>query len=184
MNPHLIIVLIIILISNYASSYLRISIFVIHLIRMADLTYNLTLLCLALSLAVLTFSWLKQVIWTPFATILIRNMDSQCLEARINRRLNEGFRKQTCTMLLKGERLRKTFEAEVYIQIRRKGKFYIYTSTTDESWPASRGALVRMVLFKIGIEFFINLTGRKSAIHRLVWRLLRLIRRLDRDNPQ
>ena len=56
--------------------------------------------------------------------------------------MNEGFRKQIQTMQSKGERLRHKFDAEVYIQIRRKGKVYIYTSSMRDNWPLTQECLV------------------------------------------
>lgn len=72
------------------------------------------------------------------------NMDSQRLEARTRRNTNENYRKQVLTMLAKGERIRGSFDAEVYIQVRRNGRIDIYTSAVDDSLPLSKEILVSL----------------------------------------
>ena len=58
------------------------------------------------------------------------------------RRSTENFRRQIRTMLQKGERIRSSFEADVYIQVRRNGKIYIYKSSQEGLWPLNKTALV------------------------------------------
>ena len=59
---------------------------------------------------------------------------------------NENFRRQNKSLTKRGNKLTK-FEADVYIQVRRKGKITIYTSLEDPledpSWPLRPEDVVR-----------------------------------------
>lgn len=51
---------------------------------------------------------------------------------------DENFRRQNLTFAAKGDKLRREFEADVFVLIRRKGKLMVYTSRNsldDPQWP-------------------------------------------------
>ncbi|OCK90182.1 uncharacterized protein K441DRAFT_666611 [Cenococcum geophilum 1.58] len=54
---------------------------------------------------------------------------------RSKRATNENFRKQKETFLQKANRLKRDYDADCYILIRRNGRFYTYTSIDQPSWP-------------------------------------------------
>ena len=66
--------------------------------------------------------------------------------SRSKRATNENFRKQKETFLEKANRLKRNFDADCYILIRRNGRFYIYTSTNQPSWPPNPQDLVGPLL--------------------------------------
>jgi hypothetical protein len=46
---------------------------------------------------------------------------------------SEYFRKQKKNFMKNGDRLMRRFRADVYIELRRKGRYYIYTSNKNSS---------------------------------------------------
>ena len=48
---------------------------------------------------------------------------------------DEKFRKRKNNILKKGDELRLLCGADVYILLCRKGRYYIYNSTNQPSWP-------------------------------------------------
>ena len=55
---------------------------------------------------------------------------------------NEKFRKRKESILRKGNELGRLFQADIYIILRYKGKFHIYTSSDDSSWPPKQDDIV------------------------------------------
>ena len=66
--------------------------------------------------------------------------------SKSKRATNENFRKQKETFLEKANRLKRSFDADCYILIRRSGRFYIYTSIDQPSWPPKPQDLVGPLL--------------------------------------
>jgi len=58
------------------------------------------------------------------------------------RATDEKFRKRKNNILKKGNELRLLCEADVYILLRRKGRYYTYNSTNQPSWPPSSDEIV------------------------------------------
>ena len=59
------------------------------------------------------------------------------------RATDEKFRKRKNNILKKGDELRLLCEADVYILLRRKGRYYTYKSTDQPSWPPTLEKIVR-----------------------------------------
>lgn len=58
-------------------------------------------------------------------------------------RSNENFKK-TCTNVMdRCDKIRGTYGADVYVLIRRSGKFLEYTSNHQTSWPPTRDEVSR-----------------------------------------
>jgi hypothetical protein len=65
---------------------------------------------------------------------------------RSKRATNENFRKQKETFLQKANRLKRDYDADCYILIRRNGRFYTYTSIDQPLWPPNPQDLVGPLL--------------------------------------
>ena len=57
---------------------------------------------------------------------------------------DEKFRKRKNNILKKGDELQLLCEADVYILLYRKGRYYTYKSTDQPSWPPPLEKMVRV----------------------------------------
>ncbi|KAF2006547.1 hypothetical protein P154DRAFT_600463 [Amniculicola lignicola CBS 123094] len=57
------------------------------------------------------------------------------LSLKARRNANENFRKRVKTLSSKCSELWRDYEADTYFIVHRNGRFYIYTSTDEPSWP-------------------------------------------------
>lgn len=58
------------------------------------------------------------------------------------RLLAQKFLKRKASLLKKGNELKELCEAEVYIVVYRHGKYHVYSSSEQPSWPPSPNSLV------------------------------------------
>jgi hypothetical protein len=77
----------------------------------------------------------------------IKDEDEQGKEKKLQKRAEDArFRKQKDTLVKKAERMRVTFDADMFILIRRKGKIYGFCGSSDGSssltWPLSMEQVV------------------------------------------
>jgi len=56
--------------------------------------------------------------------------------------INEKFLKRKKSLLKKGNELKQLCEADVYILLHHHGRYYIYTSTEQLSWPPNPDNIV------------------------------------------
>ncbi len=70
--------------------------------------------------------------------MVIRTQDSSIL----NRLTNEGFHKRKESLMRKSNDLRIYCQADVYILLYRKGRFYVDTFTDNPAWPSTPEAIV------------------------------------------
>jgi hypothetical protein len=86
-----------------------------------------------------------------FRKILAQMKDDELEEheksGRLQKRAEDTrFRKQKDTMIKKAERMRVTFEADMFILIRRKAKIYGYCGSSDSKstlkWPLTMDQIV------------------------------------------
>ncbi|KAI9774178.1 MAG: hypothetical protein M1839_001880 [Geoglossum umbratile] len=57
------------------------------------------------------------------------------MTTKFNKATDEKFRKRKNNILKKGDELRLLCGADVFILLRRKGRYYTYKSTDQPSWP-------------------------------------------------
>ena len=60
----------------------------------------------------------------------------------------ENFRKRWRTFIKAGRKVHEAYEADVYIQLRRKGQLFEFKSTTD-GWPLSPEDIVQAPPFHL-----------------------------------
>jgi hypothetical protein len=60
---------------------------------------------------------------------------------KTKRAVQEKFRRRTKSVFKKADELKRLCDAEVYLVIRRGGKFYTYSSL-ETSWPPSLETIV------------------------------------------
>jgi len=61
---------------------------------------------------------------------------------RNNKAIGQKFHKQRHSFLKKGNDLKKLCGAEIYVLLKYRGKYYAYTSTSDNSWPPTPEQIV------------------------------------------
>src|SRR5437762_9682502 len=67
------------------------------------------------------------------------------MTTKLNKATDEKFRKRKNNILKKGDELRLLCGADVFILLRRKGRYYTYKSTDQPSWPPTLEQIVRTV---------------------------------------
>ena len=75
------------------------------------------------------------------------------------RATDEKFRKRKNNILKKGDELRLLCEADVYILLHRKGRYYTYNSTNQPSWPPSSDEIVNT----LEVYFYYTLNTKTYA---------------------
>jgi hypothetical protein len=65
--------------------------------------------------------------------------------SKVTKNINEKFRKRKKTILEKADQLRYFCQADVYVLLRYHGKYYVYKSTDEASWPPSSESVVRLL---------------------------------------
>ncbi|KAK1975606.1 hypothetical protein LZ30DRAFT_348940 [Colletotrichum cereale] len=64
------------------------------------------------------------------------------LSRKEKRRASSRFRKRRQTFVKAAHKLHRDYDVDVYVAIRKGGRFFSYSSTTDESWrPATSKAV-------------------------------------------
>ncbi|KAK1973748.1 hypothetical protein LZ30DRAFT_742559 [Colletotrichum cereale] len=61
-------------------------------------------------------------------------------------RTNENFDKATKNLLSRCDQIQQRYDADVYIQVRRRHKHYEYTSSNEPSWPKTKAEMVSTVV--------------------------------------
>lgn len=75
-----------------------------------------------------------------------RSYNKRGIKKTDEQRKDENFRRLKKTLTKRGDNLRK-FEADVYVQLRRKGKISIYTSRKEDlRWPLRTEDIVRCLM--------------------------------------
>jgi hypothetical protein len=67
------------------------------------------------------------------------------MASKLNKAADEKFRKRKNNIVKKGDELRLLCEADVFILLHRKGRYYTYKSTDQPSWPPTLEKIIRTV---------------------------------------
>jgi hypothetical protein len=66
-------------------------------------------------------------------------------DRRSGRNTQEMFRQRKISLISKADDLYRFYEAEVFFAIRTKGRYYVYTSSENSSWPPIMKQIVSLL---------------------------------------
>jgi hypothetical protein len=69
-------------------------------------------------------------------------MSKQLLNRKSRKNIQENFRRRRINLIGKADDLHRFFGADIFLVIRRKGKYYGYNSRQDLAWPRTKEELV------------------------------------------
>jgi hypothetical protein len=69
-------------------------------------------------------------------------MSKQLLNRKSRKNIQENFRRRRINLIGKADDLHRFFGADIFLVIRRKGKYCGYNSRQDLAWPRTKEELV------------------------------------------
>ena len=72
------------------------------------------------------------------------NMSRQLQNKKTKKNTQENFRQRKINLINKADNLHRFFRADVFLVIRKKGKYSGYNSREELDWPLTKGELVSL----------------------------------------
>ena len=72
------------------------------------------------------------------------NMSRQLQNRKTRKNTQENFRRRKINLINKADDLHRFFRADVFLVIRKKGKYSRYNSREELDWPPTKGELVSL----------------------------------------